>query len=311
MYSHLDTIAVTDNWKTNPLQLKIVADKAYGLGAWDMKAGIVANIITFLHFQPKNYKLRLCFCVDEENISQGGYKLANSVFAKDVICVMSIEPAFQYGLQGIVIGRVGRAIYDVKFCCQAKHFAFYEKKFDINLAMAEFLTQLPTLSRNNNKNKQHVFARKIKSQAIGLSLPQETVIELDSATFPATTHHQVLQKIQKLAQEIENKYENIAIQVSLKKRLTPYLESYQINTNKYLSYLTDSVSEITKKRARSYFRSSVADDNIFANRIITLGIGPTGGNAHAPNEWVSLSSIEKLSLILNRFLAKIDNNYVV
>jgi di/tripeptidase len=56
----------------------------------------------------------------------------------------------------------------------------------------------------------------------------------------------------------------------------------------------------------------VADENIFgAKKITTLGIGPIGGNTHAPNEWVSISSMEKLQKILMDFLTQIDINQML
>ena len=54
-----------------------------------------------------------------------------------------------------------------------------------------------------------------------------------------------------------------------------------------------------------YTRMSVGDDNALA----TLGIpvitwGPDGGNAHAPNEYVTKTSLEKLSKMFYEFLER-------
>lgn len=311
LYCHLDTINITDGWKTNPLNLIIKNDKAYGLGAWDMKAGLTVVLSAFLNFNPKNIKVKICLCVDEENISKGGHKLIDTAFMNDVSCVISPEPAFFYGLNGVVTGRIGRAVYDVIIEGESKHFAFYEKRFDINNFVGRFLTKLNSLNNNVNKEKkQFVFARKISSETIGMSIPQKTYIQLDSSVLPPNTHKKILTQITNIAKKLNKEYDNyFKISVDFFKRDTPFLEPYQINNNQHLDLLSKSIKLITGKRVRPYFRSSVADENIFGSHGYTvLGIGPIGGNAHAPNEWVSLSSMEKLYNIIVDFLKNSDNS---
>jgi acetylornithine deacetylase/succinyl-diaminopimelate desuccinylase-like protein len=98
---------------------------------------------------------------------------------------------------------------------------------------------------------------------------------------------------------------NFSLEINPVKRQTPFLESYEVDSdNLYLKTLKKSVLKVTKKTVIPYFRSSVADENIFgAKGITTLGIGPCGGNAHAANEWVSIASVNKLSHILSHFLS--------
>lgn len=312
LYSHLDTVGISNGWLTDPFKLTIKGDKAYGLGAWDMKAGMAANILAFQNFQPKNYNLKMVFCVDEENISKGGHVLIKSPFMKDVQCVLSPEPAFNYGNNGIVTGRIGRAVYDIEIQGESKHFAFYESKYDINKFVGELLISLNEINHDDTpQQKQFVFARKIQSEAIGMSIPQKTNIQLDSSVLPPNTHKKILNTIKTITKKLNKKYHNyFKISVNFFKRETPFLEPYEINQhNNYLKILSQSVYEITGKKAVPYFRSSVADENIFGSHGYTvLGIGPKGGNAHAPNEWVSLSSLETLYNILINFLKQVDND---
>jgi acetylornithine deacetylase/succinyl-diaminopimelate desuccinylase-like protein len=312
LYSHLDTVGVSDGWKINPLKLTIRGDRGYGLGSWDMKGGMAVNILTFLNFSPKKYRLKLVFCVDEENISKGAYRLLDSDFIKDVQCVISTEPAFKYGIRGIAIGRIGRVVYRVEIIAPSRHFAFYDAASDINLFLAEFLTRLRKINKTISKEKkQFIFARKIVSQSIGMSLPQKTVIELDSSIISPQNSYTILNKIKNIALKTNSKFANyFKINVGYLKRDTPFLESYEIDKNNlYLKLLKQSINEITNKNAQPYFRCSVADENVFAaQNLPVLGIGPEGGHAHAPNEWVSLKSLEKLYQILNNFLSKVDKN---
>jgi acetylornithine deacetylase/succinyl-diaminopimelate desuccinylase-like protein len=308
-YAHLDTVGVVEGWKTNPLKLTVIGDKAYGLGAWDMKAGLLANIIAIQKSDVKNIKLKLVFCVDEEYISKGGHAFIKSPFMNDVVCVISTEPAFSHGIQGVVTGRIGRAVYDVSLVGKAHHFAFYDPKKDINNALSDFIQETQKLYKKNGDKKQFVFARSIESHSIGMSLPERISLQLDSSVLPPHTHTSVLAFLKKSAKKIEKKYKSFFV-LSVEKHIreTPFLEPYTVNPHdSYLEKLKKSIQAITQKRAIPYFRSSVADENIFGSHgITTLGIGPIGDNAHGANEWVSLSSIQKLTDILSHFISLAD-----
>lgn len=309
LYSHLDTVGITADWSTDPFRLTIKKDRAYGLGTWDMKGGMAANILTFLAYQPKNITLKLAFCVDEENISKGAYALIKSDFMRSLDCVISTEPAFGYGLRGIVTGRIGRAVYNVQIKGKAKHYNFYEPGIDPHIIYSELIRSLKKLYLKKNGRKQFVFVKSSESKAIGMSIPERIDIQLDSAILPPLTHLEMLTKLRNLAEEIAKRYKNyFSIKIDFIKRDTPFLNSYEIKKdNNYLLALKDSIDQILRKNPVLYFRSSVADENIFgANGITVLGLGPDGANAHSPNEWVSLNSLERLNQILLDFLVRVD-----
>ncbi|KKQ24279.1 MAG: ArgE/DapE-related deacylase [Candidatus Roizmanbacteria bacterium GW2011_GWC2_37_13] len=312
LYSHLDTVDIIEGWKTDPLDLKVIEDRAYGLGSWDMKGGMSTNILSFFNSQPKNFKLKMVFCVDEENISKGGFKLMNSKFMKDVVCVISTEPSFFYGNNGVVIGRPGRTVYQMEITGRPNHYALYDHRIDINLFISEFIKNLRGLYKKNGNKKQFIFIRKINSKTIGMSTPHIINLELDSSIIPPKRSDQIKKEIENIAIKVNTKYSNyFKFKINYLKRETPFLESYEINkNNKYLKILSKSINKITKSKAIPYFRSSIADENIFGSFGKTvLSIGPTGGSAHAPNEWISLSSLEKLYNILNDFLIRVDKSY--
>jgi acetylornithine deacetylase/succinyl-diaminopimelate desuccinylase-like protein len=310
LYSHLDTVSFASGWKTNPFKLTIKKDRAFGLGAWDMKGGMTVNIISFLNYQPKNFKLKLVFCVDEENISQGAYKLVKSDFFSDIDCIISTEPAFIYGNQGIVIGRPGRAVFHIIISGKPNHYALYNQKIDINFFVARLINELSRFYIEKNRKKQFVFVRKIESETIGMSTPHKVVLELDSSIIPPTTSEKIKQELINICRTINQKFNNyFTIEVDFKKRKTPFLESYEIDKkNIYLEILKKSVLLTTGKKAKPYFRSSIADENVFGYFGKTvLGIGPEGGNAHAPNEWVSIQSLMILYQILLNFFHQLEN----
>ena len=308
LYAHLDTVDTTNlYWNSNPFNLKIDGDKAFGLGAFDMKGGMVANILSFLEYEPKNIVLRLFFVVDEENISKGGFKLINSRFINNIYCVISTEPSFKYGNQGIVTGRPGRTVYELFIKTIPVHYALYEEKKDLVYFLGLFINELKKFNKILDEKKQFLFIKDIKTKVSGMSTIYEINIEIDSCILPPESGQSILKKIESNLKKINSKF-GFNFKIKIKERQTPYLNGYQLNKNNhYLKSMIQSIETITNKKAIPYFRSSIADENIFGfNKITTLGIGPIGDNAHAPNEWVSLKSISTLKEIIINFLKKND-----
>lgn len=311
--THADTVKPVDGWETDPFSLVKKGDKLFGLGAWDMKGGLVVSLLNFLTFSPRSYQLKLAVCVDEENISLGGYKLAKSDFIKNVDCFVSLEPAFSYGPSGIVIGRSGRALYKLILKQPSFHTAFYTKKIDLGLVLAKIIDSLKKFYKKvGDDKKQFIHARKIETEVTGMSLVSKIRADLESIILPPLTHEEVLRQLKELIAKILKAFDKkISYKLDFAVRETPFLNPYQIKSNSfYLKLLKQSVKKNTKKKPKLYFRSSVADENIFGAMGKTiLGIGPVGGNAHGACEWVSLSSLIQLTNIIQQFLIRLDQEY--
>jgi len=310
LYGHLDTVPVISGWKTNPFQLKIIKDQAYGLGAYDMKGSLAVNILTFLNFQPRNFQLKLVLCVDEENISRGGYKFINSKHLKNNLCIISPEPGFKYGLKGITIGRIGRAVYQIQLITEPQHYIYYQTQTDVSLLASLIIQKLTLFNKEINGVRQFAFVRKISTENTGMSTPSLLMMEIDTALPPGITPLIMLNKIRKQLDSIIDKYPKVTLRVNYFQRSTPFLSGYVLSkSNPYLTMLQKSVKTVISKKAVTYFRNSVADDNIFGSHNYTvLGIGPEGGNAHQNNEWVSLTSLQKLASIYHDFLERINSD---
>lgn len=309
LYAHLDTVDSTKkNWQTNPFQLIIKDDKGYGLGVFDMKGGMAINILSFLETDLKTWSLKLAFCVDEENISKGAYCLIKSSFLDDVKIILSTEPAFYYGNQGIVIGRPGRAVYQLSLSYPSIHYGLYHHKNDIALILSQFIQKLKKLNHYKKHSKQFLFIREIKTDTIGLSTINKIYLEIDSSIVSPDNQKTIVAKLNQLLLLLKKNYPLLNYQLSLKPRETPYLDGYIIDKNNYyLKILKKTIFQITQKKAVPYFRSSIADENLFGSSGFNVfGIGPDGGNAHNGNEWVSLNSLLLLKKIISHYLKKLD-----
>lgn len=304
-YAHLDTVKNVDGWTKNPFLLTLEDDKAYGLGAYDMKGGMVANILTFLAPELADINSKLIFCVDEENISTGAHHLVRSELLKDVKCIISPEPAFKYDQNGITIGRVGHPMYVLKLMRPSTHFMFYEISKDLNLLASKFIAGLEKFFIERDSHRQFVYVNNYQTKNHGMSVPELVEIELEVSLLPPLSSEELKSQLTDLLAQLAKKFaDEIRFELDYKPRATPFLNPYEVSPdNFYLKHLENSVLKITQSEPIPYFRSSVGDDNVFADSGFTvLGIGPSGAGAHAPDEWVSVTSIAKLIAIFIEFV---------
>lgn len=79
LIGHLDTVDVSDRWKTDPFTPTEIDGKVYGRGAMDMKGGLAAILETLTyyaaHLDEISGNILACFVADEEGLSKGSYQL--------------------------------------------------------------------------------------------------------------------------------------------------------------------------------------------------------------------------------------------
>ncbi len=119
----------------------------------------------------------------------------------------------------------------------------------------------------------------------------------------------VEQLIERLYQEGTLPYDPaLPITVRLPERPTPYLMPYAVSPDAPFVQLVERVIREQFGSVRYNYAFSVADENYYG---ATLGLpvvvlGPTGGNNHAPDEWVSLSSLNELIRLYQQILAQFE-----
>lgn len=118
LYGHMDTVPRVEGWDSDPWKPRVEGDQLYGLGSYDMKAGLCAILQAVRDFAPEGYKLKLAFLVDEENIAEGAYTLVESPWVMDVVAAMTPESGTssvqrrKLGPRLLTLGRRGRIDLD-------------------------------------------------------------------------------------------------------------------------------------------------------------------------------------------------------
>lgn len=318
LYAHLDTVHIYGNWLNDPFKLRIEGDKAIGLGSADMKAGISAIIKAISNFEPQNYKLKVAFGVDEENYSEGAYKLSLTDYLDDVKGVLVPEsslPAYisEKAASTISIGRKGRAVYLVKVYGKSAHGVEPQKGINAIEQAARLILLLNDFEKTKSEmGETCFFVRRVEAKSHSLSIPDYAEIEIDCHLVVPDNSQSFMLKLEIfIAKLYDNNFlikgdKIFSIEKTL--RPTPFLEPFLVDQNStFLKIASDSVNEIYNEFVYNYGQS-VADENIFGFlNIPTLTIGPLADNHHSSEEWVSLDSIEKLSDIYKLILTKLDN----
>jgi len=295
-YAHQDTVSPLPDWK-DPFSPIIQGDTLIGLGSYDMKGGLVAILDAS---KDTHAYVKLFLAIDEENISSGAWHAIehNRPFFEDVELVISAEPNFGLGLEGITRGRTGRAIFVVDFQGKAAHVAKYRDAVDaIELASSWVNTFYQRRDTLFSSAKTVGLVRKFIGEAVGMSVCSSVQLEVEVQVGASDS----FERVKVIIESIEPNNERIAIE--LKPRPTPYLPGYFFESFPHQEKIAEIISEATGKNMKLCERSSVGDDNAMA----TLGIpvitwGPDGGNAHNTGEWVSLYSLRKLSGMFKQLL---------
>lgn len=294
-YGHMDTVQPVnkDQWKTDPFQVTTKGDYVYGLGTYDMKGGIAAFIEAIRNISTP---VKILLSVDEEEISEGAWTVLekNKEFFSDVDLIISAEPNFDLGLHGITTARTGRCIFQTIIIGKPAHIAKYKDGIDAVELASLYISELYNLRETWQKKYGTIIqVRSINGDSVGMSVCASVSLSIEAIIGTDDSIDQIQSRLSTIFRTT----------VSLKERKTPYLPSYSFDTFPHQKTIKAIIKQITGKNMKLHTRQSVGDDNVLA----TLGIpvitwGPDGGNAHAPNEYVSLSSLKTLSSMYKEVL---------
>ncbi|MDE1851572.1 MAG: M20/M25/M40 family metallo-hydrolase [Candidatus Micrarchaeota archaeon] len=304
-YCHLDTVPDYGDWHTNPFRLTAKGDQLYGLGTCDMKGGTAAALCAIDEARGK--RIKMLFCVDEENISEGAWHAVthNKEWFKDVKFAVSCEPGDSRrhtgGSNVITIGRRGRVVISIDIEGLASHGAQPQRGVNAINEASTIVKHLGMfrLLKHGRLGPETIFVRKLESSSTSLSVPDKAHLELDMHLVPPSTRKDAESRAKEFIEMLfRNKHldSRTKIKVGIKERKTPYIEPYVNHRNNgHIKRIFGIVADDYGKAIPNY-GSSVADDNILSTELHVpiVTIGPTGGNEHSENEWVSRKSLKQL-----------------
>jgi succinyl-diaminopimelate desuccinylase len=136
--AHLDTVKLADGWHTDPLLLTEAGGRLYGLGACDMKGGVVAMVRAFLEVARRGkprHALRLLLSADEEIHYRGASQFQREGLTDGALFAIVAEPS----AGKILVGERGEFWVGVHFTGKEAHGSTPHEGVSAVQACARFL----------------------------------------------------------------------------------------------------------------------------------------------------------------------------
>jgi acetylornithine deacetylase/succinyl-diaminopimelate desuccinylase-like protein len=323
-FAHMDTVEDKEGWHTDPFEAitKVVdcKEKIYGLGAFDMKAGVAAILSATAQFNPEDYKIKIAFVSDEEYWSFGTESLLRTKFLDDVELIIVPEIADadkKTEFPSIILGRRGRIEYEFKIKGRSVHGALARvSKEAVNAVHEAIKLQNEIIKYCDESEKTFTYQDLgIKNSAYinyhyggkgVISIPEYSRFLLDRSFIVNEDADKELQKLTEIAikaQESGLIDKRAKVEISLRERPTPYCRPYFFDPEiPIIKRFTNEVEQFYKGYEYG-IGYSVADENRLATLDIpVISFGPEGGNCHSPNEWVDVNSLMKLTDFFKQLL---------
>lgn len=312
--AHMDTVYPTEGWTYPPLKGSLVGSEVYGLGAADMKGGLVSLMLALEECLERiakgmepSFNVVFLASVDEEGpYSLGAKTFIRSRYAENVDFSIVLEstrglssskPAFP----AIAYGSRGCYLYEIKVTGKSAHAADPASGANAIDAMAEIIRAIKTIPLEKHELFDDPVSNVIwiNGGERALSTPEKCSILVDFHVTPSEDPARLKTRIAETISylDIDAKVEVDYMKDDLGEPMIypPYLLD---RNNRYLNLLSKTCE---RREGRTAFVTSmcVGDFNHFAGKgIPTVVLGPDGENLHCADEKVNLADIVKLKNIL-------------
>lgn len=301
-YGHMDTVP-PDRSVSNPYSVVMKKKQAWGLGTEDMKGAIAAILQTGEYAVLHNLPMKIIFCVDEENISQGAHDVIHSGLVNDISILIAAESGQVQDMTkpfSALLGRKGRILFELTVFGKRAHAAESQNGVNAIEQAVEMITLIKQLKfpKHPLLGTTDIVFHSINSQTDSFSIPDIGKVQFSLLTTPYISSDEFRKKILNIASK-----NNISITLLPVKRKTPYGESYA--TSKAHLFVKKLISQIfLPSKVKPFYTPSVADENIFANRlkIPVVSVGPIGSGGHTKDEWVDINSVLKVEEVYKQIL---------
>jgi acetylornithine deacetylase len=300
--AHTDTVGFA-NWPDTALVPRIDGDLMYGLGVADDKSGCAAGMLVLRSLASSGARLRgdlLVACVaDEEGISIGSEHLARYP-GIDAAIVIEPQPTDM-----LVVEHQGFGWIDVITHGVAAHGSAPDEGVDAIVHLAEVISRLHRLDRDVfTKNSSAMNGRTvfhtgtISGGTDYATYPNRAALGIEIGTQPGEHLSDRVAEIEAIFAEIAEDEPGFRGEVAVQLDRDPFLAQ---GHERLQEVLAASMTDVLGRQPIITGLNAWTDAALMqAAGIPTILIGATGGNFHAPDEWLSLSEFMKLCTILEQ-----------
>jgi acetylornithine deacetylase/succinyl-diaminopimelate desuccinylase-like protein len=303
--AHSDTVGFA-NWPDEALEPRLDGDRLYGLGAADDKSGCAAAMLVLRALARSGTKLRgdlLVACVaDEEGISIGSEHLAQHG-GIDAAIVIEPQPT-----EDLVVEHQGFGWIDVTAHGVAAHGSAPQLGVDAIVHLAEVISRLHQLDREvftaspSAMNGRTVFhTGTINGGTDYATYPNRATLGIEIGTQPGEHLSDRVAEIEGIFAEITADEPSFSGEVAVRLDRDPFQAQ---GHERLQEVLTVAMERVLGRPPKVTGMNAWTDAALMqAAGIPTVLIGATGGNYHAPDEWISVSEMVRLCAILEQAVA--------
>lgn len=297
---HVDTVLAAEGWLCDPWQGRRDGDRFYGLGAGDMKAGVVVNMLVAreLFRQRSAWQGTLLFSsvTDEEAYSAGTHALIDAGLQADAC--FGTEPWFD----SAIIGAPGKVLVRVDVTGKAAHGFFPWEGINAAIELARFIApvceEVPPLQHPRIPSSQTILSFHSGSTQYVVTLPEQAQALLTRQIIPGETADQVVAKLRAFADSL-NSPAKFAFSIT-----PPYYPPFEFNEpdHAFTQAFQAASAEILGQPTPLGYTAGVSDANLFSGQagIPSIFWGPRAGNFHQCQEWVDLTTIVPCAEVIAR-----------
>ncbi len=302
---HVDTVPLCDGWTVDPYEGVEKDGRLYGLGALDMKAGIVSSVFLLEALVEAGLELKGDIVFTAVSDEEGPYGLGTHYTIMDGItdgCDLAIIPEpsgpFAPGSEKfpcVALGSRGTAVYHVKVKGKSAHGATPEK----GINAVEDAARVITAISDNLDLGDHPLLGKGTMCITNLRGGEKYLLVPEEASFTIYRHtvsgdaDLALREVKEIVDSL-----NIDSEVDVRLRDLPHPDAYFLpwtieeDTPLVQSLKQGSRDILGKEMQTTYFRSE-SDANHIAPRlkIPTVLFGADGANFHAADEYVEIDTM--------------------
>ncbi len=294
---HLDTVEVCKGWERDPFKPETQGDSLYGLGSADMKSGVAIAMLAFEHLAGLGcVNVRFAGSVDEEGDSAGAFALLDSGISAD-LCLIP-EPSGGK----VMMGCRGRVVFEAEVRGTSAHGSRPGDGVNAINEASRLVSELDNvpLIKHPQLGTGSVCVLEMTGGTRTLSVPDTCWMKIDRHYVTGETKDSMLADIRNAAAKLGSR---ASFDISYwKQRPTPFLDPYITENEGLVRRFAEAVG------GESSYGKSVGDYNAFAKVMPTAVYGPMGTNWHAPDEHVSIRSIEECMAGYMRFADSLADN---
>jgi len=284
--AHLDTVWPKGSYQ--PLW-EVTGDVLRGPGTFDMKAGFIQALYALKGIEGS---VALVATTDEETGSH-----ASKALIKDLSIESKAVLVLEASLDGKVkTGRKGTAMYHIKVHGLAAHAGLEpEKGINTTIEIAHVILALAQLE--NLEHGTTVVPTLLHSGNTTNTVPDLAVLDVDARSFSQAE----LERIDAAIKEFRPVNPDARFEITGGLNRPPL----QPTSTQYLYERAEKVAAALGMKPLGSAQVGGASDGNFAAAAgaqVLDGLGAVGGGAHAPSEWVSISSMQERSDFLHAFI---------